>query len=140
MLLANKVFNKYIYSSKNVFTHINAMKNIGKFFCSDKKDEGIEGKVIEAQTKSTTLSQMYNITSKKLGPPDIHKIIDESKFKHKNVQLGRYSSDQLNKPFFVHNKKMIPMSPKLGPFEVFIIFYIQILYLFTIDRQSDIRT
>jgi hypothetical protein len=81
-------------------------------------DETIEVESLNNQKENEfKITDMYTIKSKKLGDPNIKKIIDHSKFEHNNVKLRVYNKEDYNKDPF-KNSKMIPASPKLGPFEV----------------------
>lgn len=64
-----------------------------------------------------TIKDMYKITSKKMPSPNIRNLIDSSRFVNPNVKLGLFTTDRLNQDYFV-DKKHIPISAKLGPFEV----------------------
>jgi hypothetical protein len=81
-------------------------------------EDTIEAEPIESTTeKEFKITDMYTIKSKKLGDPNIKKIIDSTKFQHNNVKLRAYNKEDYNKDSF-KNSTLIPVSPKLGPFEV----------------------
>ena len=82
-------------------------------------EETIEVEPINNQQESSSIkiTDLYSIKSKKLGDPNIKKIIDSSKFTNNNVKLRVYSKEDYNKDPF-KNSNLIPVSPKLGPFEV----------------------
>jgi len=85
---------------------------------SNSNHDTIEAEPIDNTTeKEFKITDMYTIKSKKLGDPKIKNIIDSSKFLHNNVKLRVYNKEDYNKDSF-KNSALIPVSPKLGPFEV----------------------
>jgi hypothetical protein len=82
------------------------------------QEDTIEVEPINNQPENEfKITDIYSIKSKRLGDPNIKKVIDSSKFQHNNVKLRVYDKEDYNKDPF-KNSKMIPVSPKLGPFEV----------------------
>lgn len=69
---------------------------------------------VDAQVK---IVDIYHIKSKKMGPANINKVIDKSRINHPNVKLSNFNVKDFNKDHFATNK-LVPISPKLGPFEV----------------------
>lgn len=63
------------------------------------------------------IKDVYTIKSKKMGPPDINKIIDRSKITHPGVKLSNFDPKTFSNNEF-ENKNPIPISPRLGPYEV----------------------
>jgi CDGSH-type Zn-finger protein len=61
------------------------------------------------------IQNIYDINSKKMGPPVIKNFIDSSKITNPNVTLGIFSFEKMAKD---ERTKFIPVSPKLGPFEI----------------------
>lgn len=64
------------------------------------------------------LTDVYQIKSRKMGPPDIEKLIDRTKFTNPNVELGIYHKEKYSEEYFNETRKPIPLSPRLGPFEI----------------------
>lgn len=120
----NKLFNSQIP---------NRFNKLSQYYFSDSKqsstdnasdihidinEDTIEVEPINNQQENEfKITDMYSIKSKKLGDPNIKKMIDPTKFQHNNVKLRVYDKEDYNKDPF-KNSIMIPVSPKLGPFEV----------------------
>jgi CDGSH-type Zn-finger protein len=78
----------------------------------DEKSKTID---IPAEEK-VRLTDVYKIKRPKMDAPSIDSCIDRSKFQHNNVKLGLFDKEEYSKT--EENPKLIPISPKLGPFEV----------------------
>lgn len=125
--LKNNIFNKRLCNEYNklqnfnkisLFSFSNSKQNIESEINIHVNEETIEVEPINNQQESSIkITDLYSIKSKKLGDPNIKKIIDTSKFTNNNVKLRVYSKEDYNKDPF-KNSNLIPVSPKLGPFEV----------------------
>jgi hypothetical protein len=124
----NKLFNERLCIQYNKLGNFN--KNSLFFFSNSKEnneseinihvnEETIEVEPINNQQENSSIkiTDLYSIKSKKLGDPNIKKFIDSSKFTNNNAKLRVYSKEDFNKDPF-KNSNLIPVSPKLGPFEV----------------------
>ena len=63
------------------------------------------------------LKDIYEIKSKKMPPRDIDNLIDRSKFENKNVKMRSVflKEDKIGREV---DRNYIPVSPRLGPFEI----------------------
>jgi len=126
-----KKFTPYTLIKKDFFF----CNYIKKFFSEEKKDNDYEGTTITIDThqpseKTETemeeaqlgtnikISDIYNIKSKKMAPPNIHSIIDKTKFENNNVRLRNFIKDEFKNVGREEDRKYIPVSPRLGPFEI----------------------
>jgi CDGSH-type Zn-finger protein len=67
------------------------------------------------QTRRTHIKEIYDIPSKKLGAKDPSKFIDASRFENKNFRLSIFNEEKF---FSSIPDFLIPVSPRLGPYEV----------------------
>jgi CDGSH-type Zn-finger protein len=70
---------------------------------------------VEAE-RVINISDVYTIKEKKMAPRNISGIIDKERFEHGNVKMRNFNREEF---FHSHDdKKAIPVSPRLGPFEI----------------------
>jgi hypothetical protein len=75
------------------------------------------GEPVTNNENNMKIRDIYDIKYKKMGAPDINKLIDKSKFVNKNVKLSVYSHEEYEKNPLA-DQNLIPVSAKIGPFEV----------------------
>jgi CDGSH-type Zn-finger protein len=108
--------------------------NISKFKFSENKDdqrqtinistENLKEETIDISKSQEVepervinISDVYTIKDRKMAPRNINNFIDKSRFEHNNVKLRNFNKEEY---FNSHlDKKPIPISPRLGPFEIF---------------------
>lgn len=94
----------------------NAKENLGTI---DNEDESRKSEhtidLGHPKENKVKIQNLYDIKSKKMGPPNINAFIDSSRITNKNVSLGVFNSEKFNKD---NSVKFTPVSPKLGPFEI----------------------
>jgi hypothetical protein len=108
--MTNKYFSNYNKDNEN---------NLNENEENIKHNNEIKAeKVVDISSEhGSRLNDMYKIQSNKMGQPNIKNIIDTSKFIHNNVKVGTFNDKKFNKDHF-ENRPLIPVSPRLGPFEV----------------------
>jgi CDGSH-type Zn-finger protein len=109
--------------------------NLNRFFFSDKFENNLDenndiqtntgnlintGEIVntnmpEENNENVKIHTFYNIESKKMEFPNVLKHIDNSKINNKNVTLQLFNREIFN---LEYEEKFIPVSPKLGPFEI----------------------
>ena len=81
-------------------------------------EEIIDIKAQKNENDKFKIDDVYNIKSKKLGPPNIANFIDKTRIVNPNVTFSdTFIKEEFNKDDF-EEMNPIPISPKLGPFEV----------------------
>ncbi len=116
--LCNTSSNLCIFNKNNLFFFSDSTQKNDSEINIHINEETIEVEPINNKQESNfKITDVYSIKSKKLGDPNIKNIIDSTKFKNNNVKLRIYTKEDYNKDPF-KNSKLIPVSPKLGPFEV----------------------
>jgi CDGSH-type Zn-finger protein len=84
------------------------------------KDETIDiskSKEVDAE-RVISISDVYTIKSNKMAPKNIANFIDKSRFENNNVKLRNYSEKEFKESGREEDRKYIPISPRLGPFEI----------------------
>jgi len=67
--------------------------------------------------KKYKVNDIYSVESKKMGPPDPKIHFDLSRITNKNVKMVKYTKEKFNQRV-VTKEKAVPISPKLGAFEI----------------------
>jgi len=67
--------------------------------------------------KKYKVNDIYSVESKKMGPPDPKTHFDLSRITNKNVKMVKYTKEKFNQRV-VTKEKAVPISPKLGAFEI----------------------
>jgi hypothetical protein len=81
-------------------------------------EETIDIKSVKSADQKLTISDMYEIKSKKLGPRNVANFIDKTRITNPNVELhDEFDREVFSKDEF-ESINPIPVSAKLGPFEV----------------------
>jgi CDGSH-type Zn-finger protein len=77
--------------------------------------EPLDSSSIKEKMDGNSITDLYNINSKKLGAKNPSNFIDTSRFENSNYKLSIFSDEK----FFRSPKdEFIPVSPRLGPYEV----------------------
>jgi hypothetical protein len=112
---------------------IKAHRVVGKFSFStnpiEQNEETIDIKSVKNESEKITISDMYTIKSKKLGPRNAANFIDKTRITNQNVTLyDEFDKEVFSKDDF-ETMNPIPVSSRLGPFEVL---------LFNLDYKTTV--
>ncbi len=112
--ISNKLFlNKIKYFSSSEKEDKNTI-NVSYDNTQEQTIDITQAEEIKAE-KVPSIKDLYNFQSKKMDAKDPSKHIDMSKFEHKNVKLKIFKDEEFAT---TEIRNPIPISPRLGPYEV----------------------
>jgi hypothetical protein len=85
---------------------------------ADKSNNIIESSEVGLQViKTFKIDEVYKVDTKKMGHPNPKSHVDLSRITNKNFKILNFSTESFNKKS-ITKENAVPISSKLGPFEI----------------------